>query len=51
MNNIKFEGLGLDLNINSVMVDINGVKIYWYAFIIEKTKKSKNALFCLLKKA
>ena len=34
MNNIKFEGLGLDLNINPVMVDINGIKIYWYAFII-----------------
>ena len=34
MNNIKFEGLGLDLNINPVIVDINGIKIYWYAFII-----------------
>lgn len=34
MNNIKFEGLGLDLNINPVLVDINGIKIYWYAFFI-----------------
>ena len=34
MNNIKFEGLGLDLNINPVMLEFNGIKIYWYAFII-----------------
>lgn len=34
MNNIKFEGLGLDLNVNPVLVDINGIKIYWYAFFI-----------------
>ena len=34
MNKIKFEGLGINLNINPVLVDLNGVKIYWYAFII-----------------
>ena len=34
MNNIKFEGLGIDLNVNPVLVDFNGIKIYWYAFII-----------------
>ena len=34
MNNIKFEGLGIDLDVNPVLVDFNGIKIYWYAFII-----------------
>ena len=34
MNNIKFEGLGINLNVNPVLVDFNGIKIYWYAFII-----------------
>ena len=34
MNNIKFEGLGIDLNVNQVLVNFNGIKIYWYAFII-----------------
>ena len=34
MKQVNFEGLGLSFNINNVLVDINGVKIYWYAFII-----------------
>lgn len=34
MNNIKFEGLGIDLNVNPVLVSFNGIKIYYYAFII-----------------
>ena len=34
MNNIKFEGLGINLNINQILIDFNGIKIYWYAFII-----------------
>ena len=34
MQTINFEGLGLSFNINSVLIDINGVKIYWYAFFI-----------------
>ena len=34
MNNIKFEGLGIDVNIDPVLVNINGIKIYWYAFFI-----------------
>ena len=34
MNNIKFEGLGIDLNINPILVNFNGINIYWYAFII-----------------
>lgn len=39
MKIINFEGLGLSFNINNVLVDINGVKIYWYAFIIWNSKK------------
>lgn len=34
MTNIKFEGLGIDLNVNPILVNFNGIKIYWYAFII-----------------
>ena len=34
MNVINFEGLGISLNINPVLVEYNGIKIYWYAFII-----------------
>lgn len=34
MQTINFEGLNLSLNINNVLLDINGFKIYWYAFII-----------------
>ena len=34
MEKINFEGLGLSFNINKVMLDINGIKIYWYAAII-----------------
>ena len=34
MNKINFEGLGLSFNINSVLIDINGIKIYWYGFLI-----------------
>ena len=34
MNNIKFEGLGLDLNINPIFVNYNGIKIYYYGLII-----------------
>ena len=34
MNNIKFEGLGLDFNINPVFINYNGIKIYWYAVCI-----------------
>ncbi len=34
MKNINFEGLGLSFNIDNVLIDFNGVKIYWYAFII-----------------
>ena len=34
MKIINFEGLGLSLKINSLLLNINGVKIYWYAFII-----------------
>lgn len=34
MKVVNFEGLGLSFNINNILVDINGVKIYWYAFII-----------------
>ena len=34
METINFEGLGLSFNINKVLVDINGLKIHWYAVII-----------------
>ena len=34
MKIINFEGLGLSFNINNVLIDINGIKIYWYAFLI-----------------
>ena len=34
MSKINFEGLGLSFNINKVLLDINGIKIYWYGFII-----------------
>ena len=34
MEKINFEGLGLSFNINKVLVDINGLKIHWYAVII-----------------
>lgn len=34
MRNINFEGLGINLNINPILVNFNGIKIYWYAFII-----------------
>lgn len=34
MNKINFEGLGLSFKINNILIDINGMKIYWYAFII-----------------
>ena len=34
MKEINFEGLGLSFNINSVLIDINGIKIYWYAVCI-----------------
>ena len=31
---INFEGIGLNLNINNVFLEIKGVKIYWYAICI-----------------
>lgn len=34
MNVINFEGLGLSFNVNNVLLNINGIKIYWYGFII-----------------
>lgn len=34
MNKINFEGLGLSFTINNVLIDVNGIKIYWYGFII-----------------
>ena len=34
METINFEGLGLSFNINKVLVNINGIKIHWYAVII-----------------
>lgn len=34
MNIINFEGLGLRFNINNVLIDIFGIKIYWYSFLI-----------------
>jgi len=34
MKTINFEGLGLSFNINSVLIDFNGIKIYWYAVCI-----------------
>ena len=34
MRTINFEGLGLSFNINNVFLNINGVKIYWYAVCI-----------------
>jgi len=34
MKNIKFEGFGLDFNINNILLDVNGIKIYWYAVLI-----------------
>ncbi len=34
MKTINFEGLGLTFNINSVLIDFNGTKIYWYAVCI-----------------
>lgn len=34
MNTINFEGLGIRLNINSVLFDFKGIKIYWYAVCI-----------------
>ena len=43
MNNIKFEELGIDLNVNPVLVNFMGIKIYWYAFII-----ITGILICLL---
>ena len=34
MNVINFEGLGLSFNTNNVLIDIFGIKIYWYSFLI-----------------
>ena len=34
METINFEGLGLSFNINNIFLDLNGIKIYWYAIII-----------------
>ena len=34
MKNIKFEGLGLSLDINDTLFEINGTKIYMYGFCI-----------------
>ena len=34
MNVINFEGLGLSFDINNVLIDIFGIKIYWYSFLI-----------------
>ena len=34
MEKINFEGLGLSFNINNVFLNINGIKIYWYAVCI-----------------
>lgn len=34
MKIVNFEGLGLSFDINNVLIDINGIKIYWYAFLI-----------------
>lgn len=34
MKKIKFEGLGIEFNINSVAINIFGIDIYWYAVLI-----------------
>ena len=34
MKVVNFEGLGLSFNINNILIDINGFKIYWYGVII-----------------
>lgn len=34
MNNIKFEGLGMEFNINPIFLEIGNLKIYWYAICI-----------------
>ena len=34
MRTINFEGFNLSFNINNVLFDINGIKIYWYAICI-----------------
>ena len=34
MKTINFEGLGIKLNINSILFDFKGIKIYWYAVCI-----------------
>lgn len=34
MNKINFEGLGISLNINQVVIDFGYIKIYWYAICI-----------------
>ena len=34
MRLINFEGLNISFEINNILIDINGIKIYWYAFII-----------------
>ncbi len=34
MEVVNFEGLGLSFNINNVLININGFKIYWYAVFI-----------------
>ena len=34
METINFEGLGIHLNVNKVFLNINGIKIHWYAVII-----------------
>ena len=34
MKIINFEGLGLSFNINNVLIDINGLRIHWYAVCI-----------------
>lgn len=34
MKQINFEGLGINLEINSVAFDIFGIKIYWYSIFI-----------------
>ena len=34
MKKINFEGLNLSFNINEVLFNFNGIKIYWYAFLI-----------------
>ena len=34
MKKIKFEGLGIEFNINGVAINIFGIDIYWYAILI-----------------